>query len=55
LDLVGPTRRGAQKRILRFTLSIFVYKWLLLVTGQMRISAYEKIICIVYLIVYHWL
>ena len=34
LDLqVGPTRRVAQTGILRFTMDIFVYKWLLLVTG----------------------
>jgi len=32
LDPVDPTRRGAQKGILRFTLSFSVYKWQPLVT-----------------------
>jgi len=31
LDPVGPTRGGTQTGILRFTMEIFVYKWLLLV------------------------
>jgi len=34
LDQVGPTRGGAQTGIFRFTMEIFVYKWLLLVIGE---------------------
>jgi len=33
-DPVGPTRKGAQTGILRFTMEIVVYKWLLLVTRE---------------------
>jgi len=34
LNPVCPTRGGAQTDILRFTMAIFVYKWLLLVIGE---------------------
>jgi len=34
LDPVGSTRRGAQTGILRFTIEIFVYQWLLLVVEE---------------------
>jgi len=34
LDPVGSTRRGAQTGILRFTIDIFVYKWLPLIIGE---------------------
>jgi len=34
LDQIGPTRGGSQTGILRFTLEVFVYKWLLLVIGE---------------------
>jgi len=34
LDPVGPTRGGAHTDILKFTMDIFVYKWLLLVIGE---------------------
>jgi len=30
-NIRGPTRGGAQTGILRFTMQIFVYKWLLLI------------------------
>jgi len=40
LGPVGPTRRGAQTGILRLTMEIFVYKWLLLVMGEIIISRY---------------
>jgi len=34
LDPVDPTRGGAQTEILRFTMHIFDYKWLLLVIRE---------------------
>jgi len=34
LDQVDPTRGGDQTEILRFTMDIFVYKWFLLVIGE---------------------
>jgi len=36
-DQVSPTRGGAQTVVLIFTLGIFVYKWLLLVIGEINI------------------
>jgi len=39
LEQVGPTRENAQVGILRFTMDIFLYKWLpLLVIGELIIS-----------------
>jgi len=35
LDPVGPTRGGAQTGILRFTMEVFIYKWLV---GEIIIS-----------------
>jgi len=34
LDPVGPTRGGAQTQTSRFIMDIFVYKWFLLVIGE---------------------
>jgi len=34
LDLVGPTQGGAQKGILRFTVNIFVYRWLIFIIWE---------------------
>jgi len=38
LDPVDPTREGEQTGVLRFTMEIFIYKWLLLVIEEIIIS-----------------
>jgi len=40
LDPVGPTKRGAQMGILRFTVEIIVYKCLQLVIGEINSKNY---------------